>query len=438
VQDIFAKLHYSVRHLETLHDVFLDKDNFQENSHDYSLYMENAAKLNEILTQYNFGKQLYDLKDRQMILADVIEYIFLGRGYYMAAKGRSELQGFLKTIMYFVNLLMSYETITVEDRLRTKFLDRLSKDIPQIRNEVQFDELLKFQGRIGLPRKDSDASGALNRYFDSFLPKTAGGLWHELLVYSFLLRYDFGYVIPLVLSQRFLSKFETVVPPDFLVITKSKNLYGIEVGMKKEIQSGSFSLETDIPTATIDTINSRSSDRCPICKRWIMFCQPVIDSYCDLEYEIKKAEVRCLNECSKYSEQQILQGACPYTKYRRMQTNRFHHKYTDGLHYHYRCVLQNLDDTEAAFIKESRDEVALKTHYPDYAGLGNLLKSSKDYVWGIPLDKTQDIASQKLGRYLSPIELSKIKTLLFRNGIEGWEKKLTSIISEVVEKNENM
>lgn len=438
MQNLFTKLHDSVRHLETLHEVFLDRGNFQGNVQDHLLYMENVARLTDILAEHQFGKQLYNSKDRQMILADMIEYIFLGRGYYIAAKGRYQLQGFLKAIMYFVNLLMSYETVTVEDNLRVKLLDKLKTAIPAVESEDDFDELLRFRGRIGLARKESDASAALNRYFDSFLPKTAGGLWHELLVYSFLLRYDFGYVIPLVLTQRFLSKFETVVPPDFLVITKSKNLYGIEVGMKKEIQSGSFSLETDIPTATIDTINSRSSDRCPICKRWIMFCQPVIDTYCDLEYEIKKAEVRCLNECSKYSEEQILQGACPYTKYRRMQTKRFHHKYTDGLHYHYRCVLQNLDDTEATFIKESRDEVALKTHYPDYAGLSSLLKSSKDYVWGIPLDKTQNIASQTLGRYLSPIELSKIKTLLFRNGIEGWEKKLTRLISEVAEKNENM
>ena len=92
-------------------------------------------------------------------------------------------------------------------------------------------------------------------------------------MYVFLIRTDIGYVIPLLLSQRLIGRKGSLIPPDFLVITYDKNLYGIEVGIKKEIQSGSFSLQSNIPTATIDTINSRSSDRCPICKRWIPFCE---------------------------------------------------------------------------------------------------------------------------------------------------------------------
>jgi hypothetical protein len=39
---------------------------------------------------------------RQMILGDVIEYIFAGRAYYYAAKSESNLKNFLKLILYTV------------------------------------------------------------------------------------------------------------------------------------------------------------------------------------------------------------------------------------------------------------------------------------------------------------------------------------------------
>ena len=254
----------------------------------------NQDKLNELLSKVRLHDQLYDKKGRQMILADIIEYIFFARGYYSALKGKDRIQDFIRIILRIVNLLMSYETITVDDNLRKRFLENLKSAAPQISEEELFDEILKFKGKIGLPEKESDASREMNRYFDTLLPKTAGGLWHELLVYVFLLRHDLGYIVPLLLSQRFLSASEVIVPPDFLLITKDKHVFGIEVGTKKEIQSGSFSLITGIPTATIDTINSRASDRCPICKKWIMFCDQVIEDFSNLDYQIngkKKLDV---------------------------------------------------------------------------------------------------------------------------------------------------
>jgi len=188
-----------------------------------------------------------------MILADFIEYIFLGRGYY-AIKKVEDKENFIKAILYFVNLLICYEEMTISDSLRKKYLKELAKNNFSIKKEEKYKELINFSGKIGLSEKDTDAPKKLNRYFDSFFPKTAGGLWHELLVYIFLLRNDIGYIIPLLLHQRILSGKKHIVPPDFLVITYEKDLYGIEVGTKKEIQSGTFSLQTNIPTATIDTI----------------------------------------------------------------------------------------------------------------------------------------------------------------------------------------
>ena len=209
------------------------------------------------------------------------------------------------------------------------------------------------------------------------LPKTAGGLWHELLVYVFLLRSNIGYIIPLLLSQRLLGFERNIIPPDFLIITYDKNLYGVEVGTKKEIQSGSFSLQTNIPTATIDTINSRT-DRCPICKRWIPFCEFVINNYSNFDMKITESEIRCLEECNVYPKEDIAAGKCPYTKYSRNKAPTLsyaRHDYTNGLHYHYRCVLENVEEEVKKEIVSAKDSIALKTHYPYYSGLEELTKN---------------------------------------------------------------
>ena len=226
-----------------------------------------------------------------------------------------------------------------------------------------------------MPKNDADTPPELNKYFDKLLPKTAGGLWHELLVYLFLLRNNLGYIIPLLLQQKLISGSGVLTPPDFLIITPNKNIYGIEVGIKKEIQSGSFSLKTNIPTATIDTINSRCSDRCPICKKWIQFCDKVIKDYSSLDYKIDKTEIKCLKECKIYKEVDILNGKCHYTKYSRQKTTKIKHKYTNGLHYHYKCVLENLSGTERKKLIKEKDITAIKTHYPHYTGLDPLLNS---------------------------------------------------------------
>jgi len=286
----------SIRHLEVLHRIFLDKENFT-NKEDYEIYLQNSNKIRRLfsLSKVEIFKQLYNQNSRQMILADVIEYIFLSRGLFFITERNNKpnikkaKRGiFIKAILYFVNMLMSYESMTVDNVIRKRFLENLKKNLPEVGEEDYFEKLRKFKGKVGLPQDESDADNKLNRYFDKILPKTAGGLWHELLVFIFLLRNDLGYIVPLLLNQKLFSLTDVIVPPDFLLITKEKDIYGIEVGIKKEIQSGAFSLKTNIPTATIDTINSRCSDRCPICKKWIQFCDKVINEYSNIDFDIKK------------------------------------------------------------------------------------------------------------------------------------------------------
>ena len=381
MEELFAKMQKSLIHLNILHKLFVEANNYtpEEKADIYDIYKRNSDELNELVRVLNLDSQLYSVKGRQMILADIIEYILLGRGYY-SVKTREDKGKFIKLILHLANMLMAYDTLTVSKNLRDKFLQALKNEIAEVSSEPKFSELNNFHGKVGLKNGVSEASKELDKYFDSLLPKTAGGLWHELLVYAFLLRSNVGYVLPLLLSQRILSLEKDIVPPDFLIITYDKHIYGIEVGTKKEIQSGSFSLKTSIPTATLDTINSRVSDRCPICNKWIPFCEFVIDKYSNLDEKIEGDEVRCLEECSKYDKEYIAEGNCPFTKYSRKKApskQYTNHKYADGLHYHYRCVLNKVSEEKKREIITAKDTIALKTHYPYYYGIEDLIKKEE-------------------------------------------------------------
>ena len=376
MHDVFERMNNVLKHLRVLHEIFVQKENFAEDERiDYEIYKINMDNLMQAMKKLNIYSQLYAKKGRQMMLADFLEYILLGRGYY-AMQSKKDKEHFVRLILFFVNMLMIYETLTVSNNLRKKVLDKLKGEIQGIENENYYSILKNFKGKVGLTQKESDAPKELNRYFDSLLPKTAGGLWHELLVYIFLLRNNVGYIIPLLLSQRLISLNGNIIPPDFLIITFDKHIYGVEVGIKKEIKSGSFSLQTNIPTATIDTINSRCSDRCPICKRWILFCDFVIKNYSNFEKNIKSNKVKCIDECDIYSPEQISKGECPYAKYSRHKAKRLEytdHNYADGYHYHYRCVLNRVSEDIKNKNIEAKDKIAIKTHYPYYSGLEALI-----------------------------------------------------------------
>lgn len=421
MEETYKNVRKSLRHLEILHEIF-----WKRSRTDYPEYRELYKKLSTILDAYDFDYYFYDddysSGTRQMILADILEYVFTGRGYYAIGRRKEDLGQYLRIIMYFVNLLMCYESMTVDSKTRTEFLGRIEQArlVPDEDSESVFNALKTHRGPIGLPQQYDDevdksiassvlrklgepdsSSGRTNArlemsdYFDSILPKTAGGLWHELLVFIFLLRSKLGHVIPLLLSQRlFHGSGNHLVPPDFLVIANDKQIVGIEVGIKKEIQSGTFALSTYIPTAAVDTRNSRTSDRCPICKKWILLCDHVINNYSNLENEIGNEEVRCLEECTIFrtkddqvDRKRILKGECPFTKFRTTRRKTWdytHHEYMK-LHYHYRCVLDKLKNkqyckqckTNHDYLKDvssGKDPKALKTHYPYYRGLDALME----------------------------------------------------------------
>ena len=82
----------------------------------------------------------------------------------------------------------------------------------------------------------------------------------------------------------------------------------------------------------------------------------------------KKHEYRCLTDgCEIYSNDQIAQGECPYVKYSRGKAKSkeyTHHDYANNYHYHYKCVLESVSKEMKNRIIESKDEIAIKTHFP--------------------------------------------------------------------------
>jgi hypothetical protein len=383
MEKIIKNLETSIKHIKALNDFFSDVANYNlpTEQQDFELYQYNLKGVVDSFLPINLDAELYNPNSRQMILADLFEYILLGRGFYAIGTKRqniSKKESFVKGTLHLVNLLMNYESLTVNTDRRNRFLDFLSSEIQGLNAEDGFSELRNYTGNVGTP--NSTEGRIIKNYFDKLLPKTAGGLWHELLVYIFILRHGLGYILPLLLHQKIYSKTDHLVPPDFLLLTKDKSIFGVEVGRGKETQSGNFSLKTDIPTVSLDTINSRNSDRCPICQKWINFCPYVIEKFSNFSEEIsKKCEIKCLDECNKFTEDQIVSGECKYSKYARNKAQRLvhtQHDYSNNYHYHYSCVLNSVDENKRQEIIEGRDSTAIKTHLPYYSGLEELEPSN--------------------------------------------------------------
>ena len=208
MQEFFTNTKLTIEHLKAFNDFFNNVANYpQDDRIDYEIYSNNLNDFISSFTSIDAFKQLYNQSDRQLILADLIEYFLFGRVFYSLGTSRDSIQKrglFTKGILHLVNLLMCYESITVDVNRRNSFLDYLVTQIPDIANEDDFDSLRAYNGSVGLP--GSTETRNIKKYFDKLLPKTAGGLWHELLVYIFLLRNDFGYIIPLLLHQKLYSK----------------------------------------------------------------------------------------------------------------------------------------------------------------------------------------------------------------------------------------
>lgn len=377
----------SIEHLNVIDQVFAT-----ENYPDKQSYLALRKAIQDLNTKagpVSFTDELYvggkkgageKGYGRQMLLSDIFEYIINGRGYLFAEKSANHRKFFLKMIFCLLNQLIIWDSLTVNSKLRKKVLHELeSKIVDDFFKEDDMARahkaLMKFDGDVGFDVADSplgkDEKRRLDDYFDSLLPKTAGGLWNELLVYIYLLRLNVGYILPLLLNQRLLSKDDSMTPPDFLFIAKEGDIFGIEVGGGKGTQSSLFQQKVR-GIRMLTTENPYIPRRCPICGTWILFCDKVINDFSAIDENpllIVKEDIRCAHDCNLFSYDDVLNGKCPFTQYRgpidEDRKTRQKLKYDSSYyHYHFSCVLKVEDKTALRTIGKQRKrfEKHIKKH----------------------------------------------------------------------------
>ena len=383
--DIFLEsLKKSIEHLQIIDSVF-SESSYPE-SKIYKQIKDNIKSLDNTRTENKFSEELYvggkkrnsasnTGYGRQMVLSDVIEYIVNGRGYYYAIRNRNAMKAYIRIILEMVNQLMIFDSLVVNIELRKKLLEELEHKFGEelfkgSDRKMEHEALYLHDSPLGFPlhnqkinpevvkklglTPNKDEKKALDRietYYDSLLPKTAGGLWGELLVYIYLLRKDFGYIFPLFLNQRILSGNEKVFlkPPDLLLLPYGREtFFGIEVGKGKDIQSGNFSIVTGIPTAT--KANTDNPKRCCICGKWMLFCPIVIENYSDIDKHIDnlKTPINCMTECKIYKPEEILDGKCSYAMHKGGKPKEYVMLMTSSstYHFHLNCLKNDSEGTK--------------------------------------------------------------------------------------------
>ncbi len=318
MEDLLKRLDTSVQHLRCLDEVF------RAHSPLYNQMEQNMIR--ELGPEYlTIARELYaggkqrgsNALNRQMILGDVIEYIFTGRAYYYAARSEENFQKFSVLVLYCVNQLLLLDTITINPTIRRAYIERLEQTIdPAILYEKAEDEALATALKASSIRIWEPGWEQYDRFVDSLLPKTLG-CPKELVVFLELVRMKKGLVIPLLLIQRLFGGTEKVAPPDFLLLKRNREAFGIEVGYEKEGQSRKFSAQTSIPTFAIDMAN-HMHNRCPKCGENILYCDSVIKHYAEgtLWGRLQPdGKYRCGIECPNFNGQ-ICTFANYYGKYR--------------------------------------------------------------------------------------------------------------------------
>lgn len=372
---LIEKLGISVEHLKCLDEVFFEyNEEYQrieniQNSDEFRPVIEEISR--EI---YAGGKQNRgNLKiARQMILGDVIEYIFTGRAYYYAVKSEEYFKGFLKLVLYSVNQLLIYDSITVNRKIRREYIKKLEENIDtELLYEKSGDkELAKELQKSDSVLNDSDWK-KYDSFIDSILPKTLG-CPKELIVFIELLRIKKGIVIPLLLIQRLFGDRNPIVPPDFLLAKSNKEIYGIEVGYAKEKQIREFSIRTSIPTFAVDLENNMHN-RCPKCGEMILYCDPVIEAYSNgvLDEELDSNSKRFLcNECSDFNN-----GNCRFSNYYgKWKGTEFNGNESEqkSRHYHSSCVKDDSYDYRNSEVQIINKENEFFAQIPKIQGLENI------------------------------------------------------------------
>lgn len=341
MKELLERLEYSVLQLKCLDEVFM-KENL--------VYSQMHARMVEVLGDdyaefkrelYAGGKKKGELQ-RQMILGDVIEYVFSGRAYYHAAKSRDKFRQFAALLLSCVNQLLILDSITVDPEVRTLYIESLEAKIdPVILYEKDGDRDLAAelkQSQVVYSVQDWDRFDAL---VDSLLPKTLGTP-KELVVFLELIRLNIGLVVPMLLTQRLFGDGDAIAPPDFLLLRKNKEIFGIELGYSKEGQSREFSIRTSIPTFGVD-LSDHLHNRCPKCGKFILYCPSVIRWYSEevLHSKLNKdMKVHCSYKGAGALET-ICESAVYYGKY---NGNCYYGEQKPGdaekfLHYHAKCVV---------------------------------------------------------------------------------------------------
>lgn len=339
---LLQKLRISIDHLMCLDRIF--KENHEEYIRIESIFHnEPFSQVYEDISKelYAGGKQLRGAKklSRQMILGDVIEYMFTGRAYYYATKSEQQFKDFLRLILYCVNQLLIFDSITVNPRIRTLYIEALEENLDRtVLYEKPGDQELAEELKNNNTVLHDNNWKKFDMFVDSVLPKTLG-CPKELIVFAELIRLKKGIVIPLLLIQRVFSEREPITPPDFLLAMGNKEIYGIEVGYAKEGQCREFSIRTSIPTFAVDLENNMHN-RCPKCGEFILYCDPVIDAYVNetLNEQIDIDSKRFLcHSCPNFNE-----GNCKFSNYYGYRNGITFNGNQDGSgtrHYHASCVL---------------------------------------------------------------------------------------------------
>src|SRR5438067_672148 len=125
MQLLLDKLGLSVQHLNVLHRTIVAES---------AKYAAQTRKI-EAIGLEDFGNQLYPAAkrgrtlQRQMVLADIFQYIFIGRGYFVAVKSPENMRRFIKLLFDTANLLLLQENLEVDATTRTKLIENLEKEL---------------------------------------------------------------------------------------------------------------------------------------------------------------------------------------------------------------------------------------------------------------------------------------------------------------------
>src|SRR3989338_7975191 len=128
----------AIIHLEVIDKVFSESE-FPEKDI-YLKIKDNLNSLNNKLPANKFSEELYvggkkrnasnnQGYARQMILADLIEYIINGRGYFYAIRNKDAMKAYIRIILEIVNQLMVFDSLVVEVEVRKKLLEELKNKL---------------------------------------------------------------------------------------------------------------------------------------------------------------------------------------------------------------------------------------------------------------------------------------------------------------------